>query len=251
MDAKMGSAPVLEVSHVSYEKSGHYILNDIAFSLRQGEFVGIIGPNGAGKSTLLQIIVGEIKRYTGTVRFSGKIGYVPQRRDFQRDFPIKAREVVAMGLYRRRGFFRFFTNKDWEECKQLLERVGIGELSEESVAFFSGGEYQRLMLARAIAYHPDLLILDEPEAGVDEMGKASFYELLALWRKERQRSVLLVSHDIGLVLNACDTIMCLNKSLHCHKDAATVSSEDLRSVYTEDYDILIKGNRHFEKEHRR
>ncbi len=239
----------MEVSQVSYEKSGHDILSGITFSLQQGEFAGIIGPNGAGKSTLLQIIVGEIKRYTGTVRFSGRIGYVPQRKDFQRDFPIKAREVVAMGLYRRRGIFRFFSSEDWEECHRLLERVGIGELSEEPVTFFSGGEYQRLMLARAIAYHPDLLILDEPEAGVDEMGKASFYELLAQWRKERQRSVLLVSHDIGLVLNACDTIMCLNKSLHCHKDAATVSSEDLRSVYTEDFDILIRGTHHFEKEH--
>jgi zinc transport system ATP-binding protein len=247
----MVSAPVLEVTRVSYEKSGHYILNDITFSLRHGEFAGIIGPNGAGKSTLLQVIVGEIQRYTGTVRFYGKIGYVPQRRDFQRDFPIKAREVVAMGLYRRRGLSRFFSRKDWEECRRLLERVGIGELSEESVAFFSGGEYQRLLLARAIAYNPDILILDEPEAGVDEMGKASFYELLSQWRKERQRSVLLVSHDIGLVLNACDTIMCLNKSLHCHKDSSMVSSEDLRSVYTEDYDILIKGKQHFEKEHLR
>jgi len=247
----MKSAPILEVSQISYQKHGHDILRDISFSLLPGEFAGIIGPNGAGKSTLLRIIVGEIKHFTGTVRCSCKIGYVPQRKEFQRDFPIKAREVVAMGMYQRRGLSRVFSQSDWEECKRLLELVGIGELSEEPIGFFSGGEYQRLMLARAIAYEPDLLVLDEPEAGVDEMGKVSFYELLTHWRKEQQRSILLVSHDIGLVLSACDTIMCLNKSLHCHKDAATVSTEDLQSVYTEDFDILIKGNRHFEKEHQR
>lgn len=241
---------MIEVEHLSLERAGHFILKEVGFTVRNGEFVGIIGPNGAGKSTLLKIIVGEITEYTGTVKTQGRIGYIPQRKEFQRDFPIKAKEVVAMGLYKRRGLFHFFTRNDWVESRTLLERVGIADLADERVAFFSGGEFQRLMLARAMAFDPDILILDEPEAGIDEMGKASFQELLESWKNEGKRSVLLVSHDIGLVLQSCDTVLCLNKSLHCHKNANTISSEDLRSVYTDEYDILIKGKNHFEKEHK-
>ncbi|MDN5338337.1 MAG: zinc transport system ATP-binding protein [Thermotogaceae bacterium] len=240
---------ILEVIDVSYSKNDVEILKNINFEVLSGEFVGIIGPNGAGKTTLAKIIVGEIRDYIGKVYVKGKIGYVPQIKDINRDVPVLVKEFASMGLYGKKGFLRFFTRQDWKEVEKKLELVGILSLKDRPVSKLSGGELQRLMLARALLYEPDILLLDEPEAGVDQMGKARFYELIDTMRENENLTVILISHDIGMVFQKCEKIMCLNKTLHCQAPRERISPEDLRKIFSEDFDIWIRGQKHYEREH--
>jgi len=240
---------ILKIENLNYNVGRNHILQNISFEIRRGEFVGLIGPNGAGKSTLVKAIIGELEGYQGKVELKGQIGYLPQQKDFERDFPISVKDAVAMGLYKKKGPLRFFNGTDWEKVKELLKIVGAEELYDRRIGVLSGGEYQRVMLARALATEPEILILDEPEAGIDEMGKASFYELLSSLKKEKGLTLLMVSHDIGLVFDACDRIMCLNKTLHCHKSTHEVSPEDLQVIFSPDFDLLIRGKNHLHREH--
>lgn len=240
---------ILKVENLSFKAGDHYILRNISFEMERGSFVGVIGPNGAGKSTLVKAIVGDLEGYMGEITVNGKIGYLPQQKEIDREFPITVREVAAMGLYLKRGLFKRYTREDWEQVKKALEAVGIAHLENRKIGVLSGGEHQRLMLARALLMEPDLLILDEPEAGVDEMGKASFYELLEELRNKRGISILMVSHDIGMVFDSCDKVMCLNRTLHCYKESDDISPDEIKRIFSMDFDILIRGKRHYHKEH--
>lgn len=240
---------ILRVESLSYKIGSHWILRDVSFEVSRREFVGIIGPNGAGKTTLIKAIVGDLSDYSGKVSVSAKIGYLSQNPERKRDFPIRVKEVAAMGLYGERGILKLLRKCDWKKVEDLLERVGIYDLKERRAGTLSGGEYQRLMLARALASEPELLILDEPEAGVDEMGKASFYRLLESLKNDKNMGILMVSHDIGMVFEACDTVMCINKTLHCHKSADKIRPEELQSAFSGDLDLFIRSRDHFEREH--
>ncbi|AIY88135.1 MULTISPECIES: metal ABC transporter ATP-binding protein [unclassified Thermotoga] len=235
---------IVEVKNLTYRINDFEILKNVTFSVEEGEFVGIIGPNGAGKTTLVRILVGEIKNYEGKVEVRGKIGYLPQLHQVQREFPITVKEFAAMGMYGR------YRKIDWEKVRSTLKDVGILHKENDPIKNLSGGEFQRLSLARALLSDPDILVLDEPEAGVDEMGKASFYELLNRLRKEKNITVIMVSHDIGMVFKECSTIMCLNRTLHCHGPTETINPEDLKRIFT-DFDIWIRGTRHYEIYHGR
>ncbi|HBU00257.1 MAG TPA: metal ABC transporter ATP-binding protein [Thermotoga naphthophila] len=235
---------IVEVKNLTYRINDFEILKNVTFSVEEGEFVGVIGPNGAGKTTLVRILVGEIKNYEGKVEVRGKIGYLPQLHQVQREFPITVKEFAAMGMYGRDRKI------DWEKVRSTLKDVGILHKENDPIKNLSGGEFQRLSLARALLSDPDILVLDEPEAGVDEMGKASFYELLNRLRKEKNITVIMVSHDIGMVFKECSTIMCLNRTLHCHGPTETINPEDLKRIFT-DFDIWIRGTRHYEIYHGR
>jgi zinc transport system ATP-binding protein len=246
----MSNDKLLEVKNLSYNIGENIILKNVSFEIYRGTLIGIIGPNGAGKTTLVKAIVGDLEGFEGVIKSSGKIGYLPQRTDFERSFPITVKEIVAMGLYEKRGPLHYFKKEDWEEIEVLLGNVGIKKLKNRRIGTLSGGEYQRAMLARALAKQPDLLILDEPEAGIDEMGKASFYNLLDNLKKSKNISILMVSHDIGMVFDACDSILCLNKTLHCHKASENVSPEDLTKIFSPDFDLILRGKEHAKKEHK-
>ncbi|MDK2785641.1 MAG: zinc transport system ATP-binding protein [Thermotoga sp.] len=234
---------IIEVKDLTYRVRNLEILKNVTFSVEKGEFVGIIGPNGAGKTTLVKILVGEIRDYEGKVVIRGRIGYLPQTHEVQREFPMTVGEFAAMGMYGRSRRI------DWEKVRSTLIDVGISHKENDLIRNLSGGEFQRLSLARALLSEPDILVLDEPEAGVDEMGKAAFYELLNRLRKERNITVVMVSHDIGMVFRECTTVMCLNRTLHCHGPTETISPDDLKKIFT-DFDIWIRGPRHYEIFHR-
>ncbi|PLV58719.1 metal ABC transporter ATP-binding protein [Thermotoga sp. KOL6] len=234
---------IVEVKNLTYRVNGFEILRNVTFFVEEGEFVGIIGPNGAGKTSLVRILVGEIKNYQGTVSVRGQIGYLPQHQEVQREFPITAKEFAAMGMYGRHKKI------DWKKISSTLKDVGISHKENDLIRNLSGGEFQRLSLARALLSDPDILILDEPEAGVDEMGKASFYELLNRLREEKKITIIMVSHDIGMVFKECTTVMCLNKTLHCHGPTEEISPEDLKKVFS-DFDIWIRGTKHYEMFHK-
>src|SRR6056297_1623412 len=161
--------PLIRVNKLNYKAGNNHILKDITFDIYKKDFVGIVGPNGAGKSTLIKCILDELE-YTGKVEINGKIGYVPQHDDFEKDFPITGSEVVLMGLYKNKSVFKAFDKEDEEKTKNLLKLLEIEYVFDRQVGKLSGGEYQRLMLARALIFDPDILVLDEPEAGVDKKG---------------------------------------------------------------------------------
>jgi len=247
---KTSKETVLKVENLSYTAGGSSILKDISFQINRGEIVGLIGPNGAGKTTLVRILIGDITHYSGSFEVKGMIGYLPQYRTIDRTFPITAYEVARMGLYRYEKRASSFRKKKNIRKKvfHALESCGIGHLASHKIGFLSGGEYQRLLLARALLMDPDLLILDEPEAGVDEMGKSTFFDLLENVQSSKKPVVLMISHDIGLVFKACERIMCLNRTLHCSKPSVEMSVSDLQSVFS-NMDILIPSNDHYQEKH--
>jgi len=232
---------IITVENLNYKINDTEILKNINFKIPEGDFVGIIGPNGAGKSTLVKILIGKITDFEGKVSIKGKIGYLPQFQTINREVPIKAHEFVLMGAYKNK--------QNIGKIPELLKEVGLAGKENRLVGNMSGGELQRLSLARALISEPDVLILDEPEAGVDQMGKAKFYELLEKIKSEKKLTIIMISHDIGMVFEKCKTIMCLNKTLHCHGPSEKIRPEELKVLFP-DFDLWIRSRDHYEKEHK-
>lgn len=230
---------VIRVKNLSVKFGEVDILKNVSFELNRGEFAGIIGPNGAGKSTLVKAILGFIP-FDGEVVVNGKVGYVPQLSQFNRELPMSVYDFVRIAIRRDK--------KCEGKVEEVLKRVGLEGYSKKLVGKLSGGEYKRAMLARALLSEPDILILDEPESGVDELGKARFYELLNELREEKGITILMVSHDIGMVFEKCSTVMCLNKTLHCHGPTNNISPEDVKKMFGE-FDIWLRADKHYEVEH--
>ena len=170
-----GTEPVLEISNLYAGYARRSILKDLSLTLERGEFAGLIGANGAGKTTLLRTILGLIRPASGQVRVLGEsprvarahIGYVPQKHQFQWDFPLAVKDTVMTGRVREIGFFRRPAKKDWVQVFSAMERTDVLHLQDASIAELSGGQRQRVLLARALAANPSLLLLDEPFTGLD------------------------------------------------------------------------------------
>ncbi|MEJ5229628.1 MAG: metal ABC transporter ATP-binding protein [Pseudothermotoga sp.] len=230
----------IAVKDLSVKFNDVEILKNISFEIKKGTFTGIIGPNGAGKSTLVKAILGFID-HTGTVVLNGTVGYVPQLSSFNREFPMSVYDFVKLPVRK---------SLDWKRrTDEVLSEVGLGDFGPKLIGTLSGGEFQRASLGRALVSEPEILILDEPESGVDEMGKATFYALLNDLKERKQITILMVSHDIGLIFDKCDNIMCLNKTLHCHGPRQNVNVEDVKRMFGE-FDIWVRGLHHYEIEHK-
>ena len=183
------ATPVLEFSEVWFGYDGDVAVQDITFSVTQGEFMAVLGPNGSGKTTLLRLALGLLKPLRGTVRLFGhdprsfddwsRVGYVPQRVEaVQNRFPATTREVVSYGLYRGFDPFRLFRRSSNGEVEAVLETVGIPELADRRISDMSVGQQQRMLIARALIRQPELLLMDEPVAGVDAAGQEAFHALV-------------------------------------------------------------------------
>lgn len=177
-------------------------LQSVTFTVPNGAFVAIIGPNGAGKSTLLHIILGLLTPSQGSVRLFGHtpaefpasdLGYIPQLKTLDRSFPAKAIELVVTGL--RRSWPWRIHKEDRAKALTAMEQTGVAQLSERSINALSGGELQRVYLARSLVRKPRLVILDEPAAGMDAMGEADMYHLLGRYQKENESTILMITHD--------------------------------------------------------
>lgn len=211
--------PAVEIEDVSYAVRGKLILDGINLRIPSGELTAIIGPNGGGKTTLLRLITGQIKPSSGTVRVLGmkpedarhRIGYLPQRSHFETDFPINVFQTVLMGAYRK---LEPYTDTDRERALKWLERVGMLEYSDRKLDDLSGGELQRVFLARALVREPELLLLDEPTSSVDPAFQGSFYNIIDELRGDM--TIIVVSHDIGTVAQHVDSIACLNHRIFVH-----------------------------------
>jgi zinc/manganese transport system ATP-binding protein len=213
---------VLEGVSVVYEGERVPVIEDIDLRIRKGEFVVVLGPNGAGKTTLLEAINGILSVTSGRVDTLGidvsdgglevrkRTGYVIQNFSLDPLDPFLVRDVVMMARAGRIGLLRFPSGTDWETVDDALEELGMSRFSSRPVGKLSGGEFQKVLIARAIAQGPDLLLLDEPLANLDVDAKAEVLDLMVRW-KEQGLTVMAVSHDIGAVPEVCDRIVVLEK----------------------------------------
>jgi zinc transport system ATP-binding protein len=200
------ASALISARGLNLARGGRPILIDIDIDISAGEIVTVIGPNGAGKTTLVRALLGLEPLDGGEIRRKGGLvtGYAPQRFDIDRAIPLTVARFVALGRAAAAA-----------EIAQVLEDVGAGPLAERQFSELSGGELQRVVLARALIRSPDLLVLDEPVRGVDYAGEAELYTLIGRLKTERGFGVLLVSHDLHVVMAQSDRVMCLNRHVCC------------------------------------
>jgi len=227
------------------------VLEGVNFWVEEGDFVGIIGPNGAGKTTLLRVILGLIEPARGSVWVYGFppekgrrfLGYVPQQGTFNKDFPLKVFDVVLMGRLRGKGPFRSFSRQDREQVEEILRSLEIHHLKDRLISTLSGGELQRVLIARALASEAKVLLLDEPTSNVDIPFETEFFELLQSLRKEKGLTILLVTHDVGVLSQHVEKIACLNRRLYYH-GTKEIRPEELEAVYGCPVDLIAHGVPH-------
>ena len=228
---------LIELKNITVIYDVKPVLKDISVNVLEYDFLGIIGPNGGGKTTLLKIILGLMKPVSGEMNFykngecvpSVKIGYLPQINPIDKRFPISVFEVISSGLAGEKSLFKDFTVAQKERVNELIVNMGLGKLAKRAIGELSGGQLQRVLLARAIVSRPQLLILDEPNTYVDKKFESQFYELLGEINKTT--SIILVSHDIGTLLPMVKNVACVNETLHYHPGTC-ISDEWLSNSYT-------------------
>jgi manganese/zinc/iron transport system ATP- binding protein len=200
---------------------GHILaLDSVSVSIRGGAVSGIIGPNGGGKSTLIKAIAGEVSDFEGSILVDGKpldrtrtrIAYVPQAREVNWDFPLSARDLVMMGRARDIGWFGWPSKDDIAVVDRALDQLGLHDAGDRHISQFSGGQQQRLFLARAVVQNPDIVLLDEPMTGLDVTTRATIHQLIATF-VESGAAVILASHDLEEVQVLCDYLICLNRRI--------------------------------------
>ena len=193
---------IIKLQNISYSYTNEEVLKDVSLEIHKGDYLGIVGPNGGGKSTLLKIILGLLKPNKGEVSLvTEKIGYVPQKVNFDANFPVTAREVVAMGLYGKKGLFKLMKKEDWNEVENALRQVGMEKFGQRRIGDLSGGQQQRIFIARAIVSNPEVIFLDEPTVGVDNQTRNQFFELLKKLNEELKLTLVLVTHDMDVILH--------------------------------------------------
>lgn len=213
--------PVLvDVSAVNFSYGTDPVLTDVSFQIASGEFVALAGPNGSGKTTLLRVILGQLEPSSGSAGLFGnagfarhRLGYVPQRPQVPAGLPATVAEVVATGRLSHPGWWRRLRAEDLEEVHHALEIVDLVDRRNDQVSRLSGGQQQRVFIARALASRPELLILDEPTAGVDSAAQARFRDALSHHVHEHDGAVLLVSHDLGAVASELDRVIVLKNTV--------------------------------------
>jgi zinc transport system ATP-binding protein len=216
---ELASAPLIDAHGISFAYGSTPVLEGVSLSVRPGEFVALVGPNGSGKSTLLKILLGSLSARTGVVslvgsppnelRERGRLGYVPQRPSLSPDVPATVEELVSAGRLARRGWWRPFTQEDRLAVRHAMESVEIAELAHRPLSELSGGQQQRAFIARAFASEPELLVLDEPIAGIDAESQRRFRDSLVHLIREHGAGVLLVSHELSAVSGDIDRVVVL------------------------------------------
>ncbi|RKZ47862.1 MAG: zinc ABC transporter ATP-binding protein ZnuC [Candidatus Parabeggiatoa sp. nov. 2] len=205
---------LVQISKVCVQFQQHTALQDVSLDVRRGEIITLIGPNGAGKSTLVRVVLGLLTPQAGSVfRQPGiRVGYMPQRLSVDSVLPLTVARFLTLSNVKKTAVIQ-----------QILKEVGAAHVFKRPLQNISGGEMQRVLLARALLREPDLLVLDEPIQGVDITGQYELYELIAKIRKQRGCGILMVSHDLHLVMAATDHVVCLNKKVSCYGHPETVT----------------------------
>lgn len=253
MHSAKNHTSVVSLKSVSFRyEDGKTVLEDIDFSMEKGDFVGIVGPNGSGKSTLMKLILGLILPTKGEIKLFGqpmqkfkdwtKIGYVAQQASHGASgFPATVREVVASGLVGKVGIFRRLSSVHHQQVSDVIKRVGLSAKENERISNLSGGQLQRVFIARALVAEPELLILDEPTVGVDQESIEQFYQLLRSLKEDTGMTMMIVSHDVGVMIEWVNKVACLQRRLHFHGTAEEFEHNQeqiFQSMYGESVRLL-------------
>ena len=243
---------LVQAEGVSFSYSDNPVLQDVDLIVEPGEFVGLVGPNGSGKSTLLRILTGLLKPTSGRVSIFGqspdrfeerwRLGYVPQRPELGSAIPATVQEVVSSGRLPRRGWWRRMTPTDREAAHHAIVSVALDELRARPLNELSGGQQQRAFIARAFASEPDLLVLDEPIAGIDRESQERFRDSLVHLVAEHGSGVLLVSHELSAVAQDLDRVIVLKQRVLFDGPPSELTASGVSlGVHREDLPIWLEG----------
>jgi zinc transport system ATP-binding protein len=215
---------------LSASYGANLVLQDVNFKVNENDFIGVIGPNGGGKTTLLRVILGLVKPVTGRMVFNNEllngnsIGYLPQMSTGDINYPVTVTDIILSGLMIRKGIISRMSASDKKKADNVIDELGLSGMSESTLNELSGGQIQRVLLARAIIGNPRLLLLDEPGNFVDTTFENDFYEKLKDLNK--RMAILMVSHDVGTISSHIKSFACVNRSLHYHP-SPEITNEDL------------------------
>lgn len=235
---------IIKLEQIGFRYNAQWVLNDISFSIRKGEFLGIIGPNGSGKTTLLKVIDGILKPQEGEMWINGISGRSLRRnhlaktiavvaQDSQMIFPFSVHEIVLMGRAPHLSKWKFEGETDFRIVREALEMTDTLHLMNRSMSALSGGERQRVLIARALAQQPQIMLLDEPTAFLDIKHQIDFFDLIRNLNENRELTVVAITHDINLASLYCDRIVLLQKGhIRCLGNSEEVITEkNIKDVY--------------------
>ena len=241
----MKTPNVIEINDLEFRfNDGPRVLEAVNLSVAEGDFASVIGPNGGGKTTLIKLLLGLLTPTSGSIRVFGttplkarpRIGYMPQHAMMDPRFPVRARDVVMMGRLGEGFNFGTYRKEDREAAAEALAKVSLGDLGGRPFSDLSGGQRQRVLLARALVTDPDLLLLDEPAAGLDQKVERDFFDLLQ--ELNQRMTIVLVSHDLGFVSTFVRTVICVHRRVDVHptseldgRRVSEIYGEDVRMVH--------------------
>lgn len=231
------------------------VVRDINFSITPGEFAAILGPNGSGKTTLMKLALGLLKPTSGQVLLFGepaetftnwqKVGYVPQRTQATESrFPASVREIVNFGSYSGFDPLSIFKRDKSNRVEEAMEMAGIAHLAPRRVSDLSVGQQQRMLIARSLVRRPDLLVMDEPVAGVDAAGEEQFHTMVRRLNRDLGITIVIVSHDIGAVMREATTCACINRDIVFHGPVHQIDAQALSGLYGFPVDVLMHDDEH-------
>ncbi|MCK8060651.1 MULTISPECIES: metal ABC transporter ATP-binding protein [unclassified Fusibacter] len=248
---------LVDVKNLSFAYDDQYVLKDANLIIEKGDYFGVIGPNGSAKSTLLKLMLGMLDPIKGDVELFGepikkfkgwnKIGYVSQKANaFNTSFPATVNEVVEAGLFSSLGLFKRIGRKHKQEVERVLGIVGMQEFGTRLIGNLSGGQQQKVFIARALISQPEIIFLDEPTVGIDAKSQLEFYDLLEILNKKYGMTIVMVSHDIGVITEKVSRIACMaDGKIVCHDACCAVPpAEFIQEVYGEHMHLLLHDHDH-------
>jgi zinc transport system ATP-binding protein len=238
--------PLIAARHVTFGYGAEKVVEDVTLEILPRDFLAIIGPNGGGKTTLVKILLGLLRPWSGEVVWTppvrpGRMGYVPQFSTFDKGFPLRVSDVVLMGRLGRHSLLRPYARKDRQDVERVLERLGLTGLAAEHVSELSGGQLQRVLIARAVVSEPEILFLDEPTASIDAESRGV---LTGLLEELNQRiPVVVITHDVTGLAPLVRRIACVNRRLVCH-EGAELDPHALEEAYGGPVELVTHGVSH-------
>lgn len=249
MESKPVTTTAIDINQLSFAYDSAKILDAVDLQVPEREFLGIVGPNAGGKSTLLKIMLGLLPVRQGLVSIFGRspkkarqiIGYVPQYPAFSRNFPITVEQVVLMGRLGQTGIFGNYSSLDKDIAQRVMLETEVDRLKSRQISTLSGGQLQRVLLARALACEPKVLMLDEPTANIDMRVENEIFDLLK--QLNDRMTILVVSHDIAFISGYVHRVACLNRTLLCHQ-TEDIDGQTVQELYGEDVRMVSHNHAH-------
>lgn len=257
------SSSIINIEHLDfvYPGAGGLVLKQIDLRVEAGTTVGLIGPNGGGKTTLIRLLLGLEKPTRGSIQIDGVepihairrgnlLGYLPQNPQLPVNFPLNVKQLVRLGLAGKTGMMRSYLKDDLRFVDELIDRIGLSEIASQPVGQLSGGQLQRVLIARALAPRPKILLLDEPTTGIDRAGQQHFIDFLQSLKQDLKLTIVFVSHDLRAVTSISDRIACLNVTLHYHDVPDHMPADLVFSMFGCDLAAMgLEGHDHSHCEH--